>query len=56
MVIQRSTLEFLIVALVLGSVLATTLWLGYGAGVLLLIGWGVAGAMILKRQAGRKRD
>ncbi|WP_322520765.1 hypothetical protein SR882_08200 [Guyparkeria halophila] len=54
MVIQRSTLEFLIITLVLGSIMAATLWLGHGAGVLFLIGWGVAGFIYLKRKG--KRD
>ncbi|MFI9652382.1 hypothetical protein [Guyparkeria halopsychrophila] len=54
MVIQRSTLEFLIIALVLGSIMAATLWLGHGAGVLFLVGWGVAGFIYLKRQKPRK--
>ncbi|MFN2381353.1 MAG: hypothetical protein ABR561_02230 [Guyparkeria sp.] len=50
MVIQRSTLEFLIIALIVGSILAATLWLGHGAGVLFLVGWGVAGFIYLKRK------
>ena len=50
MVIQRSTLEFLIITLVLGSIMAATLWLGHGAGVLFLIGWGIAGFIYLKRK------
>lgn len=54
MVIQRSTLEFLILALVLGTILAATLWLGHGAGVLVLIAWGVAGFVYLKRKAPRR--
>ncbi|MFP4252230.1 MAG: hypothetical protein ACOC02_00295 [Guyparkeria sp.] len=53
MVIQRSTLEFLILALVLGSILAATLWLGHGAGVLVLIAWGVGGFIYLKRKKPR---
>lgn len=53
MVIQRSTLEFLILALVLGSILAATLWFGHGAGVLVLIAWGVAGFIYLKRKSPR---
>ena len=53
MVIQRSTLEFLILALILGSILAATLWLGHGAGVLVLIAWGVAGFIYLKRKSPR---
>lgn len=55
MVIQRSTFEFLLLALILGSILAATLWLGHGAGVLLLVGWGIAGAIYLKRKAKRDR-
>jgi len=54
MVIQRSTFEFLLLALVLGSIMAATLWLGHGAGVLLLIAWAVAGLIYLKRKG--KRD
>ena len=54
MVIKRSTFEFLLLSLVLGSIMAATLWLGHGAGVLFLIGWGIAGAIYLKRKA--KRD
>lgn len=56
MVIQRSTLEFLIITLVLGSIMAATLWLGHGAGVLFLIGWGIAGFIYLKRQKPRKSE
>jgi len=41
MKIQRSTLEFLLVAIVLGSIMATTLHFGYGPAVLLMIFWGV---------------
>jgi hypothetical protein len=54
MVIQRSTFEFLLITLIFGSIMAATLWLGAGAGVLLLIGWGIAGAIYLKRKG--KRD
>ncbi|MFW6020634.1 MAG: hypothetical protein ACOCPR_00895 [Guyparkeria sp.] len=53
MVIQRSTFEFLIITVILGSILAATLWLGHGAGVLFLIGWGVAGFIYLKRKKPR---
>lgn len=55
MVIQRSTLEFLIITLVLGSIMAATLWLGHGAGVLFLVGWGVAGFIYLKRKSPRTK-
>ena len=51
MVIQRSTFEFLLITLIFGSIMAATLWLGAGAGVLLLIGWGIAGAIYLKRKS-----
>ncbi len=51
MVIQRSTLEFLLVALVFGSIMVTTLYLGYGPGVLLFVIWGVAFAIYLKRKS-----
>ncbi len=58
MVIQRSTFEFLILTLVVGSILAATLWLGHGAGVLFLVGWGVVGFIYLKRKkpADRQTD
>ncbi|MFO7809217.1 hypothetical protein [Guyparkeria sp.] len=55
MVIQRSTLEFLIIALVLGSIMAATLWLGHGAGVLFLVGWGIAGFIYIKRKSPRAK-
>lgn len=55
MVIQRSTLEFLIITLVLGSIMAATLWLGHGAGVLFLVGWGIAGFIYLKRKSPRTK-
>ena len=56
MVIQRSTFEFLVLALVLGSIMAATLWLGHGAGVLFLVGWGIAGAIYLKRKGKGKAE
>ncbi|HSH84260.1 MAG TPA: hypothetical protein VK979_03785 [Guyparkeria sp.] len=54
MIIQRSTFEFLLIAIILASVLATSLWFGHGAGMLLLVTWGIAVAIYLKRKA--KRD
>ncbi len=50
MTIQRSTLEFLLVAIVLGSIMATTLHLGYGAGVLLMVFWAVVVYIFLRRK------
>jgi hypothetical protein len=49
MVIQRSTLEFIVVTLIFGSIMATTLYFGYGPGVLLFVIWGVVLAIYLKR-------
>ncbi|MFO7581655.1 hypothetical protein [Guyparkeria sp.] len=51
MVIQRSTLEFLLVTLILGSIMVATLYLGHGAGVLLFLIWGVSLAIYLKRKS-----
>ncbi|MGM0517597.1 MAG: hypothetical protein ACQER6_08355 [Pseudomonadota bacterium] len=51
MVIQRSTLEFLLVTLIFGSIMVTTLYFGYGPGVLLFVIWGVALAIYLKRKS-----
>ena len=51
MVIQRSTLEFLLVALILGSIMVATLYLGHGAGVLAFLIWGVVLAIYLKRKS-----
>lgn len=53
MVIQRSTLEFLIAALALGTIMAATLWLGQGAGVLVLLCWGIGLTIHLKRKSKR---
>lgn len=50
MTIQRSTLEFLLVAIVLGSIMATTLHLGYGAGVLLMVFWAIVIYLFLRRK------
>jgi hypothetical protein len=51
MVIQRSTLEFLLIALIFGSIMATTLYFGFGPGVLLFVVWGVVLGIYLKRKA-----
>jgi len=51
MVIQRSTLEFLLITLIFGSIMATTLYFGFGPGVLLFVVWGVVLGIYLKRKA-----
>jgi len=51
MVIQRSTFEFLLVTLIFGSIMLTTLYLGYGPGVLLFVIWGVVLGIYLRRKA-----
>ena len=37
--IQRSTYDFLLISIVLGSIVLATAYLGYGAGVLVLLFW-----------------
>jgi len=51
MVIQRSTLEFLLITLIFGSIMATTLYFGFGPGVLLFVVWGVVLGIYLRRKA-----
>lgn len=41
MVIKRSTLEFIIIAIMLGSLMAAATFLGPGAGVILLMIWAI---------------
>ena len=47
--IQRSTYEFLLISIVLGSIVLATAYLGYGAGVLVLLFWLVFILIRLKR-------
>lgn len=51
MVIQRSTLEFLLITLIFGSIMVTTLYFGFGPGVLLFVIWGVVLGIYLRRKA-----
>lgn len=56
MKIQRSTLEFLLVAIVLGSIMATTLYFGYGAGVLSMVVWGVVVFVFLRSKKRKETE
>ncbi|WP_407275136.1 hypothetical protein [Halothiobacillus sp. DCM-1] len=47
--IQRSTYDFLLISAVLGSIVLATAYLGYGAGVLVLLFWLVFILIKLKR-------
>ena len=47
--IQRSTYDFLLISAVLGSIVLATAYLGYGAGVLVLLFWLVFILIRLKR-------
>ena len=51
--IQRSTYEFLLISIVLGSIVLATAYLGYGAGVLVLLFWLVFILIKLKRGKAR---
>ena len=48
--IQRSTCDFLLISAVLGSIVLATAYLGYGAGVLVLLFWLVFILIRLKRK------
>ena len=50
MKIERSTLEFLLIAIILGSIMAMTLHFGYGPAVLLMIFWGVVVFFFLRNK------
>lgn len=48
--IQRSTYDFLLISIVLGSIVLATAYLGYGAGVLVLLFWVIFILIKLKRE------
>jgi hypothetical protein len=47
--IQRSTLDFLMISAILGSVIVVTTYFGYGAGTLVILFWVVVILFRLKR-------